>query len=87
MLPREFVNKVGMAEKRKEEVGVGGGVLFSSPLPRPPLFVAFVLTFARKIWLRRLFLWAAAMGTRTNKETSTRDLSVITVLQGKRKRF
>ena len=86
MLPREFVNKVGMAEKRKEEVGVGG-VLLSSPLPRPPLFFAFVLTFARKIWLRRLFLWAAAMGTRTNKETSTRDLSVITVLQGKRKRF
>ena len=64
-----------------------GWVLFSSPLPRPPLFFAFVLTFARKIWLRRLFLWAAAMGTRTNKETSTRDLSVITVLQGKRKRF
>lgn len=88
MLPREFVNKVGMAEK-KEGRGGGGGerVLFSSPLPRPPPFFAFVLTFARKIWLRRLFLWAAAMGTRTNKETSTRDLSVITVLQGKRKRF
>ena len=86
MLPREFVNKVGMAEKR-EGRGGGGGVLFSSPLPRPPLFFAFVLTFARKLWLRRLFLWAAAMGTRTNKETSTGDLSVITVLQGNRKRF
>ena len=88
MLPREFVNKVGMAEEKEGRgEGGGGGVLFSSPLPRPPLFFAFVLTFARKIWLRRLFLWAAAMGTRTNKETSTRDLSVITVLQGKRKRF
>ena len=81
------LTKLEWQKKRKEEVGVGGGVLFSSPLPRPPLFFAFVLTFARKIWLRRLFLWAAAMGTRTNKETSTRDLSVITVLQGKRKRF
>ena len=88
MLPREFVNKVGMAEEKEGRGGGGGGgVLFSSPLPRPPFFFAFVLTFARKLWLRRLFLWAAAMGTRTNKETSTRDLSVITVLQGKRKRF
>ena len=88
MLPREFVNKVGMAEKKEGRGGSGGGgVLFSSPITRPPPFFAFVLTFARKIWLRRLFLWAAAMGTRTNKETSTRDLSVITVLQGKRTRF
>ena len=87
MLPREFVNKVGMAEKKEGRGGGGGGAPFLlSPPPSSPFF-AFVLTFARKIWLRRLFLWAAAMGTRTNKETSTRDLSVITVLQGKRKRF
>ena len=80
------LTKLEWQKKRKE--GVGGGGSFS-PLPSPvlPFFFAFVLTFARKIWLRRLFLWAAAMGTRTNKETSTRDLSVITVLQGKRKRF
>ena len=81
------LTKLEWQKKRKEEVVGGGRVLFSSPLPRPPPFFAFALTFARKIWLRRLFLWAAAMGTRTNKETSTRDLSVITVLQGKRKRF
>lgn len=81
------LTKLEWQKKGRKRWGWGGGVLFSSPLPRSPLFVAFVLTFARKIWLRRLFLWAAAMGTRTNKETSTRDLSVITVLQGKRKRF
>lgn len=81
------LTKVEWQKKGKEEVGVGGGGPFLlSPPPSSPFF-AFVLTFARKIWLRRLFLWAAAMGTRTNKETSTRDLSVITVLQGKRKRF
>ena len=81
------LTKLEWQKKRKEEVGVGGGGPFLlSPPPSSPFF-AFVLTFARKIWLRRLFLWAAAMGTRTNKETSTRDLSVITVLQGKRKRF
>lgn len=84
MLPRDFVHKVGMAEE-KEEVGVGGPFLLFPP--QSSSFFALILTFERKLWLRRLFLWAAAMGTRTNKETSTRDLSIITVLQGKRKRF
>ena len=85
MLPRDFVHKVGMAEEKE---GRGGGRGSFSPLPSPVLlFFALILTFERKLWLRRLFLWAAAMGTRTNKETSTRDLSIITVLQGKRKRF
>ena len=38
MLPREFVNKVGMAEKRKEEVGVGGGPFLLAPPPSSPFF-------------------------------------------------
>ena len=77
--------KLEWQKKRKEEVGLGGPFLLFPP-PSSPFF-ALVLTFERKLWLRRLFLWAAAMGTRTNKETSTRDLSIITVLQGKKKQF
>ena len=85
MLPRDFVHKVGMAEEKEGRGGVGGPFLLSPP--QSSSFFALILTFERKLWLRRLSLWAAAMGTRTNKETSTRDLSIITVLQGKRKRF
>ena len=43
MLPREFVNKVGMAEKKEGRGGGGGPFLLSPPLSSP--FFCFRFNF------------------------------------------